>query len=79
MENLEQRCLEKLDNILSKFDLKIDVIHITSFNIWQYRLVDNKNLSGIGYYNWLGLWLSIPDMLIHHYSIFKCLEKYSKF
>ena len=72
MENLEQRCLEKLDKILSKFDLKIDIVHIASLNVCQYRLVD-KSLSKT---DWLGLWLSLDGLLFNNQSIFKCLEFY---
>ena len=42
MENLEKQCLEKLDKILSKFDLKIDIVHVASLNVCQYRLIDNS-------------------------------------
>jgi hypothetical protein len=75
MENLEQRCLEKLNNILFKFDLKIEIVHNALLNVWQYRLVDN--LSKSSYFNWLASWSSISNILMHHNSIFKCLSSYS--
>jgi hypothetical protein len=76
MENLEKQCLEKLNKILSKFDLKIDIINFASLNIWQYRLVDNL----IDKKDWkaaqLGLWLSLNNLLFNQQSIFECLETY---
>jgi hypothetical protein len=54
MEILEKECLDRLNKILSKFDLKIEFFHIKS-NAW-YRLVDNS-LSKNTYSNWLGLWI----------------------
>ena len=77
MENLEQRCLEKLDKILSKFDLAINIVNIPPIEC-QYRLVDNS-LSKTPYSDWLGLWLSVSNILLHHNSIFKCLESYHDF
>ena len=77
MENLEQRCLEKLDKILSKFDLAINIVNIPNVEC-QYRLVDNS-LSKTSYSEWLGLWLSVSNILLHHNSIFKCLESYHDF
>jgi hypothetical protein len=71
MENLEQKCLEKLNKILSKFDLKIEIINIQS-NFLEYLLVDNS-MSEI---DWLGPWLSISHILVSSYSIFDCLKKY---
>jgi hypothetical protein len=77
MENLEQRCLEKLNNILSKFNLKIEIIYAgSSRNVW-YRLIDNS-LSKNTYSDWLGLWASISNVLMHSSnSIFECLSSYS--
>ena len=76
MESLEQRCLEKLNKILSKFDLKIDIINLEPLNIWQYRFVDNS----INKADWkavqLGSWLSLNDLLFNQQSIFECLESY---
>ena len=73
MENLEKQCLEKLDKILSKFDLKINIVYVTSLNVCQYRLIDN---SLNPYSDWLGLWLTISDILMHRNSIFECLQSY---
>jgi hypothetical protein len=75
MENLEQICLEKLNKILSKFDLKIEIIHYVPLNVWQYCLVDNC-LRKNAYSNWLGSWLSISSVLMHTNSIFECLSSY---
>jgi hypothetical protein len=72
MENLENQCLEKLNIVLSKFDLKIEIAHLTSLNVWQYRLVDNLSDKT----EWLGLWLSVNEMLFHNISIFDCLKSY---
>ena len=76
MKNLEKECLDRLNLILSKFDLKIDIVHITSLNVCQYRLFDNF-LYKTPYSNWLCLWLSISDILMHSNSIFKCLNSYN--
>jgi hypothetical protein len=79
MENLEQRCLEKLNKILSKFNLKIEIFHNVSRNVWQYILIDNYSTKDT-YSNRLCLWSSISDMLIpnkHRNSIFECLNLYS--
>jgi hypothetical protein len=76
MEILEKECLDRLNKILSKFDLKIEFFHIKS-NAW-YRLVDNS-LSKNTYSNWLGLWISISNMLMHRNSIFECLDSYHTF
>ena len=77
MENLEQRCLEKLNNILFKFDLNIEFFHNTWCNAWHYRLVDNylKN----EYFDWLASWSSISNILMHRNSIFECLSSYSSY
>ncbi len=73
MKNLENQCLEKLNIFLSKFDLKIEIVHLTSLNVWQYRLVDNLSSDKT---EWLGLWLSVNEMLFHNISIFECLKSY---
>ena len=77
MENLEQRCLEKLDKILSKFDLAINIVNIPNVEC-QYRLIDNS-LSKTPYSEWLGLWLSVSNILLHRNSIFECLKSYHDF
>ena len=77
MENLEEQCLEKLDKILSKFDLAINIVNIPNVEC-QYRLIDNS-LSKTPYSEWLGLWLSVSNILLHRNSIFKCLESYHDF
>ena len=78
MENLEQRCLEKLDKILSKFDLAINIVNIPNVEC-QYRLVDNS-LSKTPYSEWLGLWLSVSNiLLLYRNSIFECLKSYHDF
>jgi hypothetical protein len=79
MENLEQICLEKLNKILSKFDLKIESIHNALCNVWQYRLVDNSNLPETTYFDWLASWTSISNILMHRNSIFECLSLYSSY
>jgi hypothetical protein len=83
MENLEKECLKKLNKILSKFDLKIEkieIVHIKSRNVWQYRLIDNRLSHQNSYSAGLCFWLSISDILIHgkrNNSIFDCLSSYS--
>jgi hypothetical protein len=72
MENLEKECLDRLNKILSKFYLQIDIVHIVSLNVWQYRLVDNLSDKT----EWLGLWLSVNEILFHNISIFDCLKSY---
>lgn len=62
--NLETRCLEKLNIILSKFDLQIAVIKVNQLHQRQYRLVYKNDTA-----NWLALWSSISDML------FKCTTR----
>ena len=72
MENLEQKCLEKLNNILSKFDLKIDIVNIQSnlkYHL-EYHLVDNSLP------DWCMSWLSISDILIYKQSIFDRMKVY---
>ena len=77
MENLEEQCLEKLDKILPKFDLAINIVNIPNVEC-QYRLVDNS-LSKTPYSEWLGLWLSVSNILLHRNSIFECLKSYHDF
>ena len=76
MENLETQCLEKLNKILSKFDLTIDIVNFASLNIWQYRLVDKLGDKTDWNASCLGLWLSLNELLFDHHSIFECLESY---
>ena len=77
MENLEKQCLEKLDKILSKFGLVINIVNIPNIEC-QYRLVDNSLLNN-PYTGWLGLWLSVSNILLHRNSIFECLKSYHDF
>lgn len=72
MENLEEQCLEKLNKILSKFDLKINIIYVAPYCVRQYRLVDRF----LPETNWLGLWFSLNGLLFYNQSIFRCLESY---
>lgn len=79
MENLEQRCLEQLNKILSKFDLKIDIFNLAPLNVLQYRLIDNRTFQN-GYYYSLCFWSSMSNILIHskrNNSIFDCLKTFS--
>lgn len=76
MENLEQRCLEKLDKILSKFNLKIDIVNHESLNFCQYCLVDNSINKTYWKADWLKSWLSLNDLLFNQQSIFEYLESY---
>jgi hypothetical protein len=78
MENLEQRCVEKLNKILSKFNLKIEIFYNELRNVWQYRLADNF-LPNNTYADWLYSWSSILDMLTCCNSIFECLNQYSEY
>jgi hypothetical protein len=78
MENLEQRCVEKLNKILSKFNLKIEIFYNASLNVWQYRLADDF-LPNNTYADWLYSWSSILDMLTCCNSIFECLNQYSEY
>jgi hypothetical protein len=78
MENLEQRCLEKLNKILSKFNLKIEIFYNASLTVWQYHLVDNF-LPNNTYADWLYSWSSILDMLTCCNSIFECLDTYTEY
>jgi hypothetical protein len=72
MENIEERCLEKINKILSKFDLKIESIHLEMLNVWQYRLVDNS----LSKTEWLAPWLSISNILVERNSIFNRMKLY---
>lgn len=75
MNNLEKQCLDKLDKILSKFGLVINIVNIPNIEC-QYRLVDNSLLNN-PYTGWLGLWLSVSNiLLLHRNSIFECLKSY---
>jgi hypothetical protein len=70
--NLDHICLERLNNMLSRFDLKIVIVKISSLNVNQYRLIYET-------YNeaWIGMWKSISDMMFKPTnSIFECLESY---
>jgi hypothetical protein len=75
MENLEQRYLARLNEILSKFDLAINIVNIPNVEC-QYRLDDNSLYKGNPYSDWLGLWVSVSDILSHRHSIFECLKSY---
>jgi hypothetical protein len=69
MENLEEYCLERLNNILFKFDLQV-VKHTVKSQI-KYILIDiqtNNNLS---------VYKSINEMLFSSLPIFHDLSKYS--
>lgn len=73
MENLEDICLDKLNKILSEFDLKVSIVRIKSISVCQYRLTyGNCNE------NWIGYWKSLSDMLIkkQDWTIFDCLQQY---
>jgi hypothetical protein len=70
MENLEEQCLEKLNIILSKFNLNIDIVNIQS-NL-EYRLIDNS----LPKTEWLAPWLSISDILVYRQSIFDRMKVY---
>jgi hypothetical protein len=76
MENLENQCLEKLNTLLSKFDLEIVIINFAPLNLWQYRLVDNLRGKTDGNATCLELWLSLNELLFNQQSIFECLESY---
>ena len=81
MENLEKQCLEKLNNILSKFNLQIVIIN--KLNQRQHRLIYKNDTT-----NWLTIWLSISEILFMRTSryqtksifginsIFDCLRTY---
>ena len=72
MKTLEEHCLEKINKILSKFDLKIESIYLELLNIWQYRLVDNF----LPKIEWFDPWLSISDILVERNSIFNRMKLY---
>lgn len=74
MENLEKECLDRLNKILSKFYLEISIVNIPNVEC-QYRLIDNS-ISKTPYSDWLGLWLSVSNILLHRNSIFECLKSY---
>ena len=77
MENLEKQCLEKLNNILSKFNLQVVIINDNQLNHRRYQLIYKNDTA-----NWIALWLSISEILFirtisgYRTSIFKCLEPY---
>ena len=73
---LEKQCIERLNNILSKFNLQI--VKVNWLDRRQYRLIYKNDTA-----NWIESWLSISDMLftrtISRYltnSIFECLKTY---
>ena len=77
MENLEEHCLERLNNILSKFDLQV-VKHGVESQI-KYVLVDisNNPYSGdIHVNNDMLKWPSINTMLCSSRSIFYILSQH---
>ena len=61
MENIETQCLEKLNNILSKFNLQIVIIKVNQLNQRQHRLIYKNDTA-----NWIALWLSISEILFAH-------------
>ena len=71
MENLENQCLEKLNKILSRFKLKIDIIDFLTLKC-EYRLVDNSSTKP----ECIGIWLSISEILVSRKSIFDYLTAY---
>jgi hypothetical protein len=73
MKTLEEQCLEKLNKILSKFNLQIVIIKFNQLTQRQYRLVYKNNTA-----DWLVLWLSISDMLFTRTirTIFDFLNSY---
>ena len=80
MKNIEEFCLNKLNTLLSKFNLRIATIKDKQLNLCQYKLIYKNNTD-----NELALWLSIPDILFNHIislyksdSIFICLASYHK-
>ena len=72
MKKLEKQCLNRLNNLLSKFNLKIDIVNIQSNLECQYWLVDNS----LSKTEWIGPWLTISDILVYSQSIFDCLKQY---
>lgn len=81
MENIEELCLNRLNTLLSKFNLQITTtIKYKELNLCQYKLIYRNNTD-----NELALWLSISDILFNHMislyksdSIFVCLASYHK-
>jgi hypothetical protein len=69
MENLEKHCLEKLNIILSKFNLNINIVNIQS-NL-EYRLIDNS----LPKTEWRAPWLSISDILIYKPSMLSIFDR----
>ena len=70
--SLDYICLELLNNMLSKFNLKIVSVKISSLNVNQYRLVYETYNE-----NWIGIWKSISDMMFKPTnSIFDFLKSY---
>ena len=70
--SLDYICLERLNNMLSRFNLKIVSVKISSLNVNQYRLIYEMYNE-----NWIGMWKSISDMMFKPTnSIFDCLESY---
>ena len=65
---LEKQCLERLNNILSKFNLQI--VKVNWLDRRQYRLIYKNDIV-----NWLMLWLSMSDMLFSR-TIFEYLSSY---
>jgi hypothetical protein len=79
MENLEEQCLERLNNILSKFDLQV-VKHDVESQI-KYVLVDisNNPYSGdIHVNNDMSEWSSINTMLCSSRSIFYIFSQHAE-
>lgn len=70
--SLDYICLERLNNMLSRFNMKIVIVKISSLNVNQYRLVYETD-----YENWIGMWKSISDMMsTYNHSIFDFLKSY---
>ena len=62
MKTIEELCLNKLNTLLSKFNLQITTtIKYKELNLYQYKLIYKNNTD-----NELALWLSIPDILFNH-------------
>ena len=76
MENLENICLEKLNKILSEFNLKVSDVHSKLVSDWKYKLTyDNSNENWIVCY-----WTSVSDMLFEEQvcTIFDSLQYYQE-
>lgn len=78
MENLENQCLEKLNKILSRFNLKVIIINVKMLNQCQHRLIYKNNNDYC-----IASWLSLSDMLFTRTtsgcmtnSIYNCLKTY---